>query len=262
MHIEEIINQITPLDAGCMRLAQERLDKLIKPVGSLDKLEKLVVQYAGITGKYKKEELENPKKALLVWCGIEQASAAEQLLRDAWPVNVLAKSVGADVYPLLVVSESLSDALEEGVSLVQEIISKENYGLVAFGCVAPSEDSLVQAAMAGGMLQAAAVKTLVLLDGVASCDAALRAVQLAENVRAYLWAGHLSAEEGAAARLERLGLSSCLKLQLPEGVGEGAAVACTLVDAALKTYREMETFEEAGVTGEVKAYSRHEELTK
>ena len=41
MHIEEIIQKIVPADRGCMKLAQTRFDNLIKPVGSLAKLEEM-----------------------------------------------------------------------------------------------------------------------------------------------------------------------------------------------------------------------------
>ena len=42
MHIEEIIQKIVPADRGCMKLAQTRFDNLIKPVGSLAKLEEML----------------------------------------------------------------------------------------------------------------------------------------------------------------------------------------------------------------------------
>lgn len=259
MHIEEIMQKITPLNEECIQLAQKRFDELIKPVGSLDKLEKMTTQYAGILGKYKKEDLTLPKKVLFVWCGIAEAEQAEKILRKQWPVNVLAASVGADVQPLLVVSENLSDALDEGANLVQEYIATEGYGLAGFGCLAPASNNLVLAAMAGGMLQAAAVKVPIMLDGVATCAAAEKARQLVSAVEHYLIAGHISAEVGAEEQLLRLGLEAPLRLNLPDGAGEGATIAFSLFDAGLKAYKEMETFEEAGVHDEVKDYSRKEE---
>ena len=42
MHIEEIIQKIVPADRGCMKLTQTRFDNLIKPVGSLAKLEEML----------------------------------------------------------------------------------------------------------------------------------------------------------------------------------------------------------------------------
>lgn len=78
MHIEEIIQKIVPADRGCMKLAQTRFDNLIKPVGSLAKLEEMTSRYCGIKGIYEKEDLDYPKRDLLVWCGIEEAAQAEK----------------------------------------------------------------------------------------------------------------------------------------------------------------------------------------
>lgn len=259
MYIEEVINKITPLNEECIKLAQARFDALIKPVGSLAKLEQMTTRYAGIIGKHKKEELGYPKKALLVWCGITQAEAAEKIFREQWPVNILGNSVGAEVHPLLIVSESLSDALEEGAGLVQELVSKEEYELIGFGCTADVSDSIVQAAMAGGILQAAALKVPVFLDGIATCGAAEKAIQLADKVKEYLFVGHVSAEAGVEEKLQSLCLEAPLRLDIPDGVGEGTLIAFSLLDAGIKAYKEMETFEEAGVHDEVKDFSRKEE---
>ena len=79
MHIEEIIQKIVPADRGCMKLAQTRFDNLIKPVGSLAKLEEMTSRYCGIKGIYEKEDLDYPKRDLLVWCGIEEAAQAEKI---------------------------------------------------------------------------------------------------------------------------------------------------------------------------------------
>ena len=47
--IEEAISRIRPLDAEAVRAARERQNALLKPAGSLGKLEDLSVQIAGIT---------------------------------------------------------------------------------------------------------------------------------------------------------------------------------------------------------------------
>ena len=122
MHIEEIIQKIVPADRGCMKLAQTRFDNLIKPVGSLAKLEEMTSRYCGIKGIYEKEDLDYPKRDLLVWCGIEEAAQAEKIMHAKWPVNVLAAETGAKAVALLVTSEEEADALEEGAALVQELV--------------------------------------------------------------------------------------------------------------------------------------------
>ena len=52
MKIEDIIAGIQPLNRNAMTAAAKRLDSLIKPIGSLGKLEELAVHLAGITGDW------------------------------------------------------------------------------------------------------------------------------------------------------------------------------------------------------------------
>ena len=49
--LSSIINNIKPLDENAMFEASCRMDKLIKPIGSLGRLEKLAVKISGMTGK-------------------------------------------------------------------------------------------------------------------------------------------------------------------------------------------------------------------
>ncbi|GAB6273216.1 MAG: nicotinate-nucleotide--dimethylbenzimidazole phosphoribosyltransferase [Peptococcaceae bacterium] len=51
MLLEKTLNEIGGLDEEAMKLAQRRLDSLIKPPGSLGRLEEIAVQLAGITGQ-------------------------------------------------------------------------------------------------------------------------------------------------------------------------------------------------------------------
>ena len=262
MHIEEIIQKIAPTDKECAQLAQARFDALIKPVGSLAQLEKMTAKYAGIVGKYNKHELEYPKRELLVWCGIEQAEQAGKIMQAEWPVNVLAAETGAKTQALLVTAESLEDALEEGATLVQESIHERGLGLLGFGCLSSLDDKMVLAAMTGGILQAAAMDVGVMLDGVATLKAVQKAQELAPAVLDYCFTGHVSAEEGAEELLKELGLVAPLRLDIPDGAGEGAALCFTLLDAGIKSYKEMETFEEASVHAEVKEFSLAEQEKK
>ena len=262
MHIEEIIQKIVPGDAQCAKLAQARFDALIKPVGSLAQLERMTAKYAGIIKEYNKHDLDYPKRELLVWCGIEQAELATQIMEAKMPVNVLAAETGARTQALLVISENEADALEEGAALVQELIHEKGVGLLGFGCLAPPEDEMVITAMTGGILQAAAMRVGVMLDGVATLKAAKKAVELAPAVLDYCFAGHVSAEAGAEELLKELGLEAPLRLNIPDGAGEGAALCFTLLDGGIKAYKEMETFEEASVHAEVKEFSLAEQNKK
>jgi nicotinate-nucleotide--dimethylbenzimidazole phosphoribosyltransferase len=63
MLLEKTLNEIGGLDEKAMKLAQKRLDSLIKPPGSLGRLEEIAVQLAGITGQARPEIR---KKAVIV----------------------------------------------------------------------------------------------------------------------------------------------------------------------------------------------------
>lgn len=49
--LEQIIAQIQPLNQDAMVKAQVKLDGLLKPTGSLGRLETLAIQLAGIFGE-------------------------------------------------------------------------------------------------------------------------------------------------------------------------------------------------------------------
>ena len=51
--------------------------------------------------------------------------------------------------------------------------------------------------------------------------------------------------------LEAMGLAPILDLSMRLGEGTGAALAMLLIEGGLKIYKEMATFDEAGVTDEV-----------
>ncbi|RMG74530.1 MAG: nicotinate-nucleotide--dimethylbenzimidazole phosphoribosyltransferase [Nitrospirae bacterium] len=104
--------------------------------------------------------------------------------------------------------------------------------------------------IAGLCLGAASLGLPVVIDGFISTAGALIAYALCPDIKDYLFAAHNSQEIGHRVMLEYMGLRPVLDLDLRLGEGTGAAVAMTLIDAGLKIYREMATFEEAGVIGE------------
>jgi nicotinate-nucleotide--dimethylbenzimidazole phosphoribosyltransferase len=102
--------------------------------------------------------------------------------------------------------------------------------------------------LTGVALGAAAASVPVVLDGYPTTAAALIAAALAPASTEYMLASHLSAEPGHRVALAHLGLRPLLDLDLRLGEGTGAALALTLLDAALHIPREMATFESAGVS--------------
>jgi nicotinate-nucleotide--dimethylbenzimidazole phosphoribosyltransferase len=104
------------------------------------------------------------------------------------------------------------------------------------------------AAITGLILGAAQGRKTVVLDGFISCSAALIAKALAPASLDYVVFSHCSAERAHRAMLEFLGARPLFDLDMRLGEGTGAALGMNLVEASLKLYREMATFESAGVS--------------
>ena len=267
---------VLPADRNLIAKAQERFDNLIKPVGSLAKLEEMATRYAAIYGSADKNDLNYPQKTLLVWTADPVQAAA--YMQGGKQASVLAANAGINAQTFLVTAESIEEALLEGALLVKEAASLQSgQQVLAFGCADAVPEyqlnadadgyeflqqlgSMAIAAMAGGILQAAALKVPVMLDGAATVLAAMAAVKYNAAAKDYLFAGHVSAEPGMEDLLKNIGLTAPLRLDIKICRGEGAVLALSLLDAGLKAYKEMETFAEAGVHVEVKEFSHAEEL--
>lgn len=106
--LEETLRKIEPLNKEMMDIARDRVDNLIKPKGSLGKLEDILVQLVGITGElYPKVD----NKAVIVMAGdhgvceegvassdqIVTAMQTENFTRGLTGVCALAKLANADV---------------------------------------------------------------------------------------------------------------------------------------------------------------------
>jgi nicotinate-nucleotide--dimethylbenzimidazole phosphoribosyltransferase len=104
------------------------------------------------------------------------------------------------------------------------------------------------AAIAGMVLGAAARRIAVVIDGFICTAGAAIACALAPDARAAMFAGHLSAEPGHHILLEHLKLKPLLQLDMRVGEGTGAALAFPVIEASVRLYNEMATFESAGVS--------------
>ncbi len=102
--------------------------------------------------------------------------------------------------------------------------------------------------LAGVMLGAASQKIPVLVDGFNSGAAALLAKSICPAAADYMIAAHCSVERGHRYILSALGLKPLLDLDMRLGEGTGGALAMHLVEASLRIYQEMATFESAGVS--------------
>ncbi|MEW9805060.1 nicotinate-nucleotide--dimethylbenzimidazole phosphoribosyltransferase [Mesorhizobium marinum] len=104
------------------------------------------------------------------------------------------------------------------------------------------------AAIMGATLAARHKNIPVLLDGFVCTAAAAPLQKLDPTGLAHALAGHVSAEAGHRRLLDAMGLPPLLDLGMRLGEGSGAAVAISIVRAALACHSGMASFAEAGVS--------------
>ena len=83
--IENISRNIYPLEEKYMEQAKVRLDRLIKPTGSLGKMEKVCAQLAGIYGK---KYFDTSKKAIIAF-GADHGVYEEGVAPDPQNITIL-----------------------------------------------------------------------------------------------------------------------------------------------------------------------------
>jgi nicotinate-nucleotide--dimethylbenzimidazole phosphoribosyltransferase len=104
-------------------------------------------------------------------------------------------------------------------------------------------------AVAGFILGASRLRLPVVLDGFPCCAAALIARAIAPDALCTVFFSHLSQEPAHQFMLDVLNAQPYFDLGLRLGEGTGAALMMGIIDAAVRLYREMATFSEAGVSG-------------
>lgn len=95
----EIIKNIEPLDKEIMEIATARLDSLVKPIGSLGRLEDLAIQISGITGKLYNKFTKSCTVIMSADNGIweEGFSAVPQFITSIQTVNFTKGGCGINV---------------------------------------------------------------------------------------------------------------------------------------------------------------------
>ena len=165
------------------------------------------------------------------------AAALVGLLADVEPARVVGRGTGIDDATWMRKTAAVRDAMRRGRP------HKADPVMLLATCAGPD-----LAATTGLLLQAAARRRPVLLDGVVSCACALVAHRVAFRASQWWLASHRSTEPAASAALARLGLEPLLDLGMHLGEGSGALLALPLVTAAGDLLREMATFDSAGVS--------------
>lgn len=104
------------------------------------------------------------------------------------------------------------------------------------------------ATMAGAMLEAAARRKVLLIDGFIVSSALLVTARLQPDILDYCVFSHQSDESGHARLLQALKVNPVLKLDLRLGEGTGAALVYPMVQAAVNFLNQMATFGSAQVS--------------
>lgn len=102
--------------------------------------------------------------------------------------------------------------------------------------------------MIGAILQAAASKMVVMVDGFIASVAFLAASKINSDVKDYAIFCHASAEQGHQLLLEHLEAEPILNLGMRLGEGTGCAVAYPILESSVNFLNKMASFESAGVS--------------
>ncbi|MDR0658312.1 MAG: nicotinate-nucleotide--dimethylbenzimidazole phosphoribosyltransferase [Mediterranea sp.] len=100
----------------------------------------------------------------------------------------------------------------------------------------------------GGMLEAAELKMVILVDGFIMTNCILVASMLYPQVLDYAIFAHQGDEAGHRQLLEYMNVKPLLSLGLRLGEGTGAICAYPVVDSAVRMINEMDSFQETNVT--------------
>lgn len=181
-----------------------------------------------------------PGNALLLGeMGIGNTSAASLLL---------SRLAGLDIELCTGAGTGLdAPAVQRKTAILREVLARHPNAtapldaLTAFG-------GFEIATMVGAVLQAAAERRVVVVDGFIASSAVLVAHAIDPLVLQRCVFAHRSGERGHEFMLQHLGVQALLDLGLRLGEGSGAALAWPLLQAACAMMREMASFESAGVS--------------
>lgn len=139
---------------------------------------------------------------------------------------------------------------EQGVAHKADVIQK---AIDKHGISEQPEENLARfggleiATMVGAMLEAAAQKMLILVDGFITGSAFLIAYEINNQIKDYAIFSHKSNEHAHVKMLEHMNAKAILDLDLRLGEGTGAALAYPIIQAAVEMLNNMSSFEETKV---------------
>lgn len=104
------------------------------------------------------------------------------------------------------------------------------------------------AALVGLVIGAAANRMAIITDGFIATAATALAVKASPAIAGYVFAAHLSTEQGHAPLLEFIKQKPLFDLEMRLGEGTGAALAMNILAVATAAFNEMATFNSANIS--------------
>lgn len=166
------------------------------------------------------------------------ASAVVCALTKSLPEIMTGRGTGIDDASLAHKVRVVEDALRVNQSFLTDPLS-----------ILQSLGGFEIAALAGCVAGAAAERIPCVADGWIASAAALVPIQMNASLLDYLFFAHESEERGHRLLLEELDTRPLLRLGMRLGEGTGACLAMGILEAAVRAYNEVATFEEAKVAG-------------
>ncbi len=183
---------------------------------------------------------ELPGNALLLGeMGIGNTSAASLLM---------SRLTGLDITDCTGAGTGLdAQAVQRKIGILRQVLARHPDARAPLEALAALGGFEI-ATMTGAVLQAAAERRVIVVDGFIATSAVLVASHLQPAVLQRCVFAHRSGERGHALMLAHLKAEPLLDLGLRLGEGSGAALAWPLLMSACALLREMASFESAGVS--------------
>ncbi|TSE36483.1 nicotinate-nucleotide--dimethylbenzimidazole phosphoribosyltransferase [Tepidimonas charontis] len=181
-----------------------------------------------------------PGNALLLGeMGIGNTSAASLLM---------SRLTGLDIADCTGAGSGLdADGVARKIALLRQVLQRHANASEPLDALAALGGFEI-ATLVGAVLQAAAERRVIVVDGFITSAAVLVAVKLRPHVLQRCVFAHRSGERGHALLLAHLRAEPLLDLGLRLGEGSGAALAWPLLVSACAILREMASFSAAGVS--------------
>ena len=287
MTLEETMQKIRPVDVAAMAAAKQHWDGLGKPLGSLGRLEKALIQIAGIqrTG-----DVHIDRKALVIMCadngvveeGVTQcgqevtATVAENFLDEKSCVAIMCRRAGTKICPVdigmavdtprvekrkiaygtknmakepAMTREQAVAAIEVGIAKAEELHA-QGYEMLATGEMGIGNTTTSSAMTA--VYLGLDVETVTGRGAGLSSHGLQRKIHaikqaIAVNQPDYILASHVSEEPGANILLKALEKDAFLTCGMRLGEGSGAVALFPILDFASDIYHKMSTFVQADI---------------